>query len=526
MLFIVIISTLFSAGWIKWTFFPSIPFDSIIIDFAYKPGEREIRTEKFLWYCDSIVEEYAQELIDEYNDTIITYRAISVGSTENIGENGSHVGSIRVSVIENQFISTIDMSNELKKRIPEDSIKLLEKFSVGGQQQFGQEISISLQSEDGKELQNASEWMKENISQYPGIKSVLDNGGIGNRELHLKLKSKAYLLGLNEMTISNQIRQGFYGQEVQRLIRGRDEIKIWLRYPYSDRNSVADIEKTRIKTSNGEEFPLEELSDYIIERGKIKINHIDGKKEIRIDASLLDAELSGQINSQIERELLPKLVSIFPNVDYKIKGQAERAEDSATRLSIAFLISIILIMVTISLNFKSFYQSRLILMVVPVGVFSALLGHGIVGKPFSTLSVWGVVALVGILVNDAVVMLDQFNKNIALGMPIKEAVLKAGKSRFRAIILTTITTVAGLYPLILEKSFQAQFLIPMAISVAYGVLFGTIILLIYFPPLILYFNDIKRTKRWIWEGGKTPPNWKDVEPVIENKKRISEFNND
>ena len=416
------------------------------------------------------------------------------------------------------------MSNEIKDKIPEDSTRFLEKFIVGGQQRFGKAVSISLQSEDGDQLQEASNWMKDQIGGFPEVKSVLDNSGIGNRELYLNLKSKAYLLGLNEMTISNQIRQGFFGQEVQRLIKGRDEIKIWLRYPYSDRNSVADFENTRIKTESGQEFPLHELADYTIKRGKVKINHIDGKKEIRIDASLADAELSSQVNTQIERELLPKLATMFPTVKYQIKGQAERAEDSGIRLGIAFLISIILIMITISLNFKSFYQSRLILMVVPVGIFSALLGHGIVGKPFSTLSVWGVVALIGILVNDAVVMLDQFNKNIAQGIPIKEAVQKAGKSRFRAIILTTITTVAGLYPLILEKSFQAQFLIPMAISVAYGVLFGTIILLIYFPPLILYFNDIKRTRRWIWEGGKTPPRWADVEPVIENQKRINEFN--
>ena len=523
MLFIFIILGLFSIGWIKWTFFPSIPFDSIIIDFAYKPGEREFRSEKFLWYCDSIVEDYAQELIDEYNDTIITYRSMNLGSTENIGERGSHVGSLRISVKENQLISTIEMSNEIKSRIPKDSTKLFEKFSVGGQQQFGIEISISLQSEDGKELQKASEWMKEKISQYSGVKSVLDNGGIGNRELYLKLKPKAYLLGLNEMSISNQIRQGFYGQEVQRLIKGRDEVKIWLRYPTRDRNSVADLENTRIKTASGQEFPLYELAEYNIKRGKVKINHIDGKKEIRIDANLFNSELSGQINTQIKRELLPKLASIFPKVDYQIKGQAEKAEDSATRLSIAFLISIVLIMITISLNFKSFYQSRLILMVVPIGIFSAILGHGIVGKPFSTLSVWGVVALIGILVNDAVVMLDQFNKNLENGLSIKKAVVKAGKSRFRAIILTTITTVAGLYPLILEKSFQAQFLIPMAISVAYGVLFGTIILLIYFPPLILYFNDMKRARKWIWEGGKTVPSWDKVEPVIENQKRVASF---
>jgi multidrug efflux pump subunit AcrB len=526
MAFILLVVGLFSIGWIRWTFFPSIPFDSILVEFTYQPGERENRTENLLWYCDSIIDEYNQELIEEFNDTIITYKAISVGSTENLGDVGSHTGSIRISVKENQHISTIDMSNAIKAKIPEDSIRFLEKFSVGGQQRFGKAISISLQSEDGIELQDASNWMKDQIRNFPEVKSVLDNSGIGNRELHLKLKPKAYLLGLNEMTISNQIRQGFFGQEVQRLIKGRDEIKIWLRYPYKDRNSVADIENTRIKTETGQEYPLYELADYTIKRGKVKINHIDGKKEIRVDASLADAELSSQVNSQIERDLIPKLATMFPSVKHQIKGQAERAADSGMRLGIAFLISIVLIMMTISLNFKSFYQSRLILMVVPVGIFSALLGHGIVGKPFSVLSVWGVVALVGILVNDAVVMLDQYNKNLDKGMEIKEAVLKAGKSRFRAIILTTITTVAGLYPLILEKSFQSQFLIPMAISVAYGVLFGTIILLIYFPPLILYFNDIKRTKRWIWEGGKTPPNWKDVEPVIENKKRISEFNND
>ena len=458
-----------------------------------------------------------------YNDTIITYKAISVGSTENLGEVGSHVGSVRISVKENEHISTIDMSNELKKKFPKDSTRFLEKFTVGGQQRFGKAVSISLQSENGDDLQNAANWMKDQLGSFPEVKNVLDNSGIGNRELHLELKNKAYLLGLNELTISNQIRQGFFGQEVQRLIKGRDEVKIWLRYPLKDRNSVGDIENTRIKTENGQEFPLRELADYSIKRGKIKINHIDGKKEVRVDASLTDAELSGQVNSQIKKEILPKMSELFPNVDFQIKGQAERAADSGMRLGIAFLISIILIMVTISLNFKSFYQSRLILMVVPVGIFSALLGHGIVGKPFSTLSVWGVVALVGILVNDAVVMLDQYNKNLALGMGMKEAVLKAGKSRFRAIILTTITTVAGLYPLILEESFQAQFLIPMAISVAYGVLFGTLILLIYFPPLILYFNDIKRTKKWIWEGGKIAPTWDEVEPVIENLKRVKEF---
>ena len=255
----------------------------------------------------------------------------------------------------------------------------------------------------------------------------------------------------------------------------------------------------------------------------MKINHINGTKEIRVDANLYNDEYSGEVNEEIERKYLSNLKLYFPEVSYEIKGQAQEAADSGKRLGIAFLISIILIVLTISLNFKSFYQARLILMVVPVGVFSAILGHGIVGKPFSIMSVWGVVALIGILVNDAVVMLDKYNRNIAEGMSMEDAVVGAGRSRFRAIILTTITTFVGLFPLILEKSFQAQFLIPMAISVAFGVLFGTLILLFYFPALILYFNDIRRARWWLWQGGETPPTKLEVEPFTKLKKRTLEL---
>ena len=164
-------------------------------------------------------------------------------------------------------------------------------------------------------------------------------------------------------------------------------------------------------------------------------------------------------------------------------------------------------------------------MVVPIGIFSAILGHGIIGKPFSIMSVWGVIALIGILVNDAVVMLDKYNRNIAEGMNMNDAVISAGTSRFRAIILTTITTFVGLFPLILEKSFQAQFLIPMAISVAFGVLFGTIILLLYFPSLIMYFNDMRRARWWLWNGGEIPPTKMEVEPFTKLQKRKIEIEN-
>ena len=524
-LMMVIVIILLATGIIRWTFFPSVPFNEVKIEFSYKPGEREFRTENFLWYLDTIISNYNKELIEEYNDTIFTDVSLTVGFTENLGISGSHVGGIRVAVKENELISTIEISNELKRRIHPDSIAVMEKISVGGVQQFGKAVSISLQSEDDKELKDAVNWLKNGISSINMVKEVIDNGGIGNREIHINLKEKAYALGLNEATVMKQIRQGFFGEEAQRLILGRDEIKIWLRYPENDRNSIEDLNKVKIKTLNGAMYPLEEIANYEFKRGRVKINHINGTKEIRVDATLFNAEFSGDVNEQIERDYLSVLANNYPNVQYKIMGQAEKAADSGKRLGIAFLISIILITITISLNFKSFYQARIILMVVPLGIFSAILGHGIIGKPFSIMSVWGVVALIGILVNDAIVMLDKYNRNLKIGMTMKEAVINAGKSRFRPIILTTITTFVGLAPLILEKSFQAQFLVPMAISVAFGVLFSTIILLLYFPSLILYFNDLRRARWWLWIGGKVPPTRMQVEPYTNLNKREIEIEN-
>ena len=524
-LMMVIVIILLATGIIRWTFFPSVPFNEVKIEFSYKPGEREFRTENFLWYLDTIISNYNKELIEEYNDTIFTDVSLTVGFTENLGISGSHVGGVRVAVKENELISTIEISNELKRRIHPDSIAVMEKISVGGVQQFGKAVSISLQSEDDKELKDAVNWLKSGISSINMVKEVIDNGGIGNREIHINLKEKAYALGLNEATVMKQIRQGFFGEEAQRLILGRDEIKIWLRYPENDRNSIEDLNKVKIKTLNGDMYPLEEIANYEFKRGRVKINHINGTKEIRVDATLFNAEFSGDVNEQIERDYLSVLANNYPNVQYKIMGQAEKAADSGKRLGIAFLISIILITITISLNFKSFYQARIILMVVPLGIFSAILGHGIIGKPFSIMSVWGVVALIGILVNDAIVMLDKYNRNLKHGMTMKEAVISAGKNRFRPIILTTITTFVGLAPLILEKSFQAQFLVPMAISVAFGVLFSTIILLLYFPSLILYFNDLRRARWWLWIGGKVPPTRMQVEPYTKLNKREIEIEN-
>jgi multidrug efflux pump subunit AcrB len=383
-----------------------------------------------------------------------------------------------------------------------------------------------LQSKDSEEIKLAAKWLKEKILEMEEIKDISDNSGVGNREIWLDLYPKAYALGLDEAQILNQIRQGFFGQEVQRLIVGNDEVKVWSRYPSDGRDDFDDLEKLKIKTAMGQEFPLNTLASYEIKRGEVSINHIDGKQEVRVYGSLYDSEKSSEVTNTIMTTLVTEMQELYPGVEVKLKGQAERAASSATSLLTAFGLGILLILIILSLNFASFYQARIIMMVIPAGIATALLGHGIQGIPFSLFSFWGIIALVGILVNDAIVMLDQFNKNLTEGMSINEAIVDSSKSRFRPIILTSLTTVVGMGPLVFETSFQAQFLIPMAVSLAYGIFFGTAFLLLFFPSLILYFNDMRRARFWLWNGGKTPPTKIEVEPVYKIHKRVLEMEED
>ncbi|MFP5471116.1 MAG: efflux RND transporter permease subunit [Bacteroidia bacterium] len=516
--FILIIGILWATNVIKSAFFPSIPFDAIKIEAAYQPGETEEKTEAFLWYCDSIVNEIRQEIYEEFNDSIITYVSLNVGFTEGLGEGGPHAGMLRLSIKETDKISANEIANRIRERLDKEKIKELEKFTVGDQERFGRPVSISLRGENTKDIKEAKDFLKDKLKELKDIKDVTDNSGVGNRELHIQLKEKAKLLGLTHADVLNQIRQGFFGAEAQRVIIGRDEVRIWVRYPKEDRKTLGQLEQMKIRTLTGEEYPLQELVTYSIERGIVGINHINGEQEISVYADLFDSELAAEVNKKIQENIVPELEENFPDVEAKFLGQAESANESYIQLTIAMIGSVMLILIILSLNFNSFYQARMIMMVLPVGFMSAVLGHGLEGKPFSVLSMWGIIALLGILVNDAVVMIDTLNRNIKNGMNLKDAVFDAGKSRFRPIVLTSLTTVVGLYPLIMEQSFQAQWLIPMAISVAYGVFFGTIVILFFLPPLILYFNDIRRERWQIWrwlsfKENTSTPEQLEVEPA-------------
>lgn len=521
LLFMIIVGALIGSGVIQSTFFPAIPFDDFKVEFAFKSGEPKEKTTEYMWYCYDKVVEVKKELEEEYGDTLITYISTVVGGTEELGESGSHAGMVRVNLdVEGAEISSFEIAKRVEDKIKKDPS--LEKFMIGGGNRWGKPVEIAIKGDDYREIKEAKDYLKLELGRMPELKDITDDGGQGNREILIRLTEKAKLLGLTHLDITKQIRQGFFGEEVQRLIIGTEEVKVWVRYPESDRKSMGQLDDVRIKTMTGQLIPLKELVEYEIERGVVNIKHFDGEREIRVDAAQVDAYAStSDINLKIKEQIVPKLYANFPGIKVEFRGQAEAAEKSGSSMAIIGVVLILLMLLILSLNFNSLWHGLIFFPIIISGPFYAILGHGIEHAPFSLLSVWGVIALIGVLVNDAIVFLDKYNRNLRDGMNIEDAAVDAGTSRFRAIMLTSITTIAGLYPLILEPSFQAQFLVPMAISVAYGVLFGTIFILLFFPLLILFFNDTRKAFKMLWTGVK--PNPIDVEPTMMDLVRQKEL---
>lgn len=520
---IAITAGLFGGNFIQATFFPSIPFDQFNVNLAFTPGTGEAKTMKYLERFEDAIWEVNSELMEEYNDTAnyIDYTFLTLGNSFEGRETGAHAGNIFVLLrdMEGAPISSFEVVNRVRDKIgPMDEAQ---KFVVGGRNTFGTPVSVSLLGKNLEELEKAKVMMMEKMSDFPELRDVVDNNAIGKREVQLRLKPKAYFLGLTRSDIANQVRSGFFGNQAQRLQVGKDEVRVWVRYPREDRSNIGQLEDMKIRTARGE-YPLSELAYYDIRRGPVNINRYNGKKEIRIDAELVDPyEPVPPILERIRNEIVPVLKAQYPGTSVDFQGQSRDSAESMEDLIQAYTIAFILIIALIMMHFRSVMQGVIILLMIPLAWMGAIWGHGIEGIPFSMLSVWGMVALSGVIINDAIVFLAKYNTFLQEGMSVPNAAYQAGLSRFRPILLTTLTTTVGLYPIILEGSFQAQFLKPMAITLAYGVFFGTVFILSFFPVLIIVLNKLRVlfAKFWRKTSGWYNGTWPEkpiMEPVPEN----------
>lgn len=499
---------------IKTTFFPFVDGDDLSVEIAMKPGTRENVTQATL----SKIEDKIWEANRFFSEGREDGQQVIQNVRMEVGLGGSERGLLDIELLdgETRNLESFKIVNKIRELT--GPVVDADKLIFGTRQIFGKPISMSLIARDLEVLENARKQAIEELNSFPTLRDVADNNLAGKREVEFELKPLAFFLGLTTNDIARQIRQGFFGEEVQRLQIGSDEVKVWVRYPDFGRRTLGQLENMRVKIADGREFPLTELATFNIERGIVAINHVDGAREIKVEADLANPnEPVPPLIDLIKSDVVPKLIAANPGLKVRFEGQDKQNQLFQRSAGKAFPIALGVLILIIVLTFRSWSQMSLITLMIPMGVFGAFLGHWIEGKPVSVFSYFGMIALSGVVVNDSVVLIDKFNRLIRDGLPFHEAVMEAGVARFRAILLTSLTTVAGLYPLILEKSRQAQFLIPMAISVAWGLVFVTFFTLILLPALLYTLNDIKL---W-WHGKDKEGRWPDrvqVEPaVIEQK---------
>lgn len=500
LIFVIAVILFSMQGLINYTFFPEIKPDRIALEIAFEQGTGKDITKKWLNEAEIMVLEANRELAEATGDTLISEYSIMLGSSQSIGESGFHTGAITMVIDGEGKKTPVDsLMTRIERKVNTiENTKLAPNFFIGsGINQFGKPIEFSVSGNDDRQIALAKEKFKKYIKEIPLANNVKDNEPVGRKEIDLKMKPEADFYGLGIFEVTKQVRQGVFGQEAQRVIVGTDEVKIWVRYAREDRQDEFDMNNIRIKSADGKQIPLTELVTYEIQRGPVSLKRRDGRREIVVDGSVTDPEKTGEVNAEIVRDIIPKIKSEFPAVDIIQRGQGERSGKALASMGINVAILFIVMIIIMSLNFESVWLGLLILLVIPAGIAGGILGHSIIGIPVSILSAFGMIALIGILINDSIVFLDTYNRNLLDGMSTKESIKEAAKSRFRPILLTSITTVAGLLPLILETSFQAQFLIPMAVSIAFGLLFGTVFILFFFPAIILVHNDMRRAWNYV-----------------------------
>jgi multidrug efflux pump subunit AcrB len=508
---------MFATKTIGFTFFPNIPPDFFNVEVAYKPGDNKVKTKEFLEIATQVVVEENDRIKRENGDTLMRYFTSNVGFTSNLGQAGNHTGSLSVFLDnENSDTPADTLMNRVLRRLENlEQGKLAQDIYVGGFNRFGKEIEMGLTSSDEKSILEAKELLKSDMSDINGVINIKDNMPPGRFEVYINMRPQAEIYGITKNEVLAQIRSGFFGQEAQRVIIGTDEVKIWVRFPQEDRNSLSDLENMRIRNAAGLVIPLKQLCDFELGRAPESLKRRNGQRIIKVDAECTDPDKVADINTEIREKVVPKVQQIYPGVEIVSLGQFERSQKTSSSMGSSAIIAIVIMFIILTLHFNSVSQAFLIMLVVPAGVAGAILGHGLVGIPVSILSIFGMIALLGVLINDAIVFLDRYNDLLVQGKSIREAALEAATSRFRPILLTSLTTVAGLLPMISEKSMQAQFLIPMATSIAFGVLFGTIFILFFYPSAILFWNGIRRRFYFLWKWEH--PSDLDVEPVMKLK---------
>ena len=502
---------------IKTTFFPNLEFNNVIVTLEMPAGTSDLVTDSILIN----IENAAWSVNDDYVQIFPKEKPLVLNVIRFVGP-GTHQGSLRVTLSgsEERYYDNFKVRHELRNKI--GKIKNVNKLQIGGGNFFGMPVSIALQSNDLNQLRNAKDELKSELNKINQLKDIADNDPPGLREVQIQLNDNAYNLGFNTASVMRQVRGGFFGNEAQRILRGIDEVRIWVRYSENERRTIKQLEDMRIRLSGGQEIPLSELANISVKRGILSINHIDGQRIIKVEADISSPDVSSSdILVNIKKNILPELKEKYPDVTWGFEGESRESAKTMRSAAIFGPPFLILMFMIIVLTFRSFMQAAIIYLIIPFTIIGVLWGHFIQGYSFSILSGFGAIALIGIVVNDSLIFVSAMNRNLRQGQKFEEALRNAGLNRFRPVMLTTLTTVAGLGPLIFETSTQAQFLSPMAISVAYGLIIGTGLTLTLLPAMLVVANKIKVKTYLLFR--KEVLSSEDVEPAVIEQRNISKY---
>ena len=476
---LILIVSVITSGIAKFEFFPNVPGDDVRAEITMHDGaSRESISETI-----NIVE----NAIYTVNESYLLSNPSSVGLIEHVSFHVKDDSEIvfRLALTKSEFREIT--ANDIE-RLWRDEVGLLpdvrKQRYMASEGPAGPKISLSLSGPDPDELSLAGIELQEYLTQFQGVYDIYNSQGSGNKELLITLKPSASQVGVRLVDIARQVRQAFHGEEAQRIQRDSETINVMIRFPYADRRSIASLENMLIRTSSGESIAIGEVANIQMGLGVTEIRRLDRKRTITITAEVLENKIeSGDVVRDVKASFVPMLLEKYPSVEFRLTGGTKEQNDYYSKMIISGLTSLILMYGLLAVPLKSYLQPVLIMSVIPFGFVGAALGHMLLGVTMNMLSIIGIMALAGVVVNDSLIMVDFANRQLADGLTPNNSIIAAGKKRFRAILLTTLTTFVGLLPLLFETSVQAQFVIPMALSLSFGILFASTITLILVPCL-------------------------------------------
>ena len=495
----IIVFSLVTAGHVKFVFFPRIQSEVAQASLTMPTGTPFEVTQKHIERINNAAVELQKKHVDPETGLSVIEGIMSTAGSAGGGSAGqSHRGRVMFEITPPEERTLQVTSSELVREWRQSIGDIPGAKDVNYRAEIGRggsPVNVQLSGRDFDRLKAAAVVIKEKLGTYPGVEDITDSFESGKQELKLEIKPEAEQLGLTLSSLAQQVRQAFFGFQVQTIQRDRDDVSVVVRYPLSERQSLDNLQTMLIRTPDGSNIPFAEVADASLGRGFTTIRRVDRKRTINIEA---DIDKENTDIEAIKRDLTEDasdLLASYPDISLSLQGEAREQRDSFGSLRVGILFVLAVIYALLAIPLRSYAQPLTVMLVIPFGVVGAILGHVIMGMNLSIMSYMGMLALSGVVINDSLVLVDFVNQRRHEGLNIENSVRVAGVARFRAILLTSLTTFFGLMPLIFEKSTQAQFLIPMAVSLGFGIMFATLITLILIPCCLLYTSPSPRDQR-------------------------------